>query len=274
MTTDAPTTCYRHPDRETGRSCTRCGRPACHDCLQQAAVGSHCLDCVKEGRTPTTQRLQRQLRGANLIATKAIIAINVVAFVLISVRDHRADGLGSTSANLALFGPSVHQGEWWRLFTTSIVHYGFFHLLFNMLLLWVIGQLLEPGAGPLRFTTIYVVSVLAGSAGSLIATPHAIAGGASGGVMGLAAAAYLVLRRQGLSFWNTGFGPLIIFVLLEPLLIANIGYGAHIGGLIGGALATESMMAARKAGRPALGLVGAAFVGVAAVLLSFAVAGR
>jgi len=82
------------------------------------------------------------------------------------------------------------------------------------------------------------------------------------------------LRRQGLSFWNTGFGPLIIFVLLEPLFIANIGWGAHVGGLIGGALATESMMAGRKAGHPTLGLVGAAFVGVAAVLLSFAVAGN
>jgi membrane associated rhomboid family serine protease len=229
---------------------------------------------VKEGRTPATERLQRQLRGQNVLATKIIIAINVIAFVVISIRDQRVDGLGRTSADLALFGPSVHAGEWWRLASTSVVHYGVLHLLFNMLLLWVIGQMLEPGAGPLRFTMIYVVSVLAGSAGALIATPHVYSGGASGGVMGLAGAAYLVLRRQGVSFWNTGFGPLIVIVLIQPLFISNISSGAHIGGLIGGALATESMMEARKAGHPALGLLGAAFVGVAAVLLSFAVAGN
>ena len=38
--------CYRHPDRETGRRCTRCGKPACGECLVQVSVGSQCLDCI------------------------------------------------------------------------------------------------------------------------------------------------------------------------------------------------------------------------------------
>jgi Zn-dependent protease len=49
-TTDEPAVdyCTFHPDRETLLTCTRCDRPACPDCLVQAAVGRHCVGCVKE----------------------------------------------------------------------------------------------------------------------------------------------------------------------------------------------------------------------------------
>src|SRR5262249_41978790 len=51
-------TCFRHPGRETYLSCTRCGRPACPECLRSAPVGQQCVECVKAGgqtvRRPTT----------------------------------------------------------------------------------------------------------------------------------------------------------------------------------------------------------------------------
>ena len=59
------------------------------------------------------------------------------------------------------------------LFTSSLVHYGFIHILFNMLILWQVGMVLEPGAGKARFTMLYVVSVLGGSAGALVLSPNA-----------------------------------------------------------------------------------------------------
>ena len=173
MTEEPPVTCYRHPDRETGRRCTRCGRPACPECLQEASVGSHCVECVNAAAPSTGQRVGVLVRGQNLIATKAIIGLNVVAFAVFALSDSRADGTGRTSFRFVLLGPLVHQGEWWRIFTSSFVHYGLLHLFFNMLLLWIIGQLLEPGAGPLRFTLLYVVSVAAGSAAALIVSPLA-----------------------------------------------------------------------------------------------------
>ena len=50
-------TCYRHAGRETYLSCTRCGRPACPECLRSAPVGQQCVECIKEGgqtaRQPT-----------------------------------------------------------------------------------------------------------------------------------------------------------------------------------------------------------------------------
>jgi len=274
MVPEAPTTCYRHPGRITGRHCTRCGRPACPECLREASVGSHCVDCVRESAPPVRDRVRRQLRGTNLIATKSIIGITVAAFVIASVRDGRWDGLGPTSGDWLLYGPSVHNGEWYRLFTASFVHFGFIHLVFNMFLIWIVGQILEPGAGPIRFATIYVVSVLAGSAAALLVQPHVAAGGASGGCFGLAAAATLVMQRRGVRFWDTGLGPLIVINFVLDFFIANVSIAAHIGGLIGGVLVTEAMLQARKNNQLALGYVGAAFVGAASIMLSLAVAGR
>src|SRR5438045_6607252 len=77
-------TCFHHTDRPTGRSCTRCGRPACADCLRDAPVGSHCFECIRADRPPARQRLRMWNAAAGPLVTKVLIAVNVVAFVLTS----------------------------------------------------------------------------------------------------------------------------------------------------------------------------------------------
>src|SRR5439155_27099052 len=79
--TTAPTTCYRHTDRETGRRCTRDGRPACWECLRDAPVGAHCPECVKAERMPAGQQLRRTLRDP-LLVTNTIIGLNLAVFAL------------------------------------------------------------------------------------------------------------------------------------------------------------------------------------------------
>jgi membrane associated rhomboid family serine protease len=276
MTAAPRTTCYRHPDRETGRSCTRCGRPACPECLRDASVGAHCVDCVKAAAPTTSQRLRR-VAVDPMIATKIIIVFNVAAYIWISIVDRRWDGLGPTSARFVLAGPLVHfQHEYYRTFTYSFVHFGVLHILFNMLVLYQVGRVLEPGAGHLRFAFLYVVSVFGGAAGAMILSPHAATGGASGGVVGVAVAATIVMQRRGIRFWDTGFGPLLVIVLIEGFIpgFGNVSFGGHLGGAIAGALATEAMLQSRKVNQPILGWLGAAFVGVAAFLICLAAAGR
>jgi len=272
MHQEPPITCYRHPDRQTGRRCTRCGRPACPECLQEASVGSHCVDCVRAAAPTTRQRVSLLTRRENMLATKVIVAVTVAAFVLIGLKDANFDANGHTAQNLELYGPLVHRGEWWRIFTVSLVHVGALHLLFNMLLLWIVGQLLEPGAGPVRFGLIYVVSIAAGSAGALLAQPFVPSAGASGGVFGVAAAATIVLHRQGVRFWDTGFGPLLVINFVFDYFQPNISIAAHIGGLVGGLLAAEAMLQSRRAGQPRLGIIGAVGVGLAAVAVALAAA--
>ena len=239
-------TCFHHHDRETGRACTRCGRPACPDCLTQAAGGIAVLRVHPSRRPEATTRIRQTLRRDPLIATKFIIAVNVVAFAAIALRDQTISGNGPTSFDLGLFGPAVHNGDWWRLVSYSVVHIGLLHIGSNLFMLFIVGRVFEPGVGPTRFLTLYVVSVLSGAAGALIATPHALTGGASGGIFGVAAAATLVMSRRGIRFMDTGFGPLLVLNLVLGLFESSISIGGHIGGLIGGALSAELMMQARK----------------------------
>src|SRR5262249_3928120 len=185
------------------------------------------------------------------------------------------DGEGSVSRNLWLFGPSVHNGEWYRMFTASLVHFGFIHIFFNLLVLWIVGQMLEPGTGSLRFATSYIVSGPPRSAASFLMPPHVPTGGASGGIFGIAAAATLVMQRRGVRFWDTGLGPLIIINLfLDRYFFTNVSIAAHIGGIIGGLLVTEGMIQARRQNQVWLGWVVAGFVGIASILLGIAGSGR
>jgi membrane associated rhomboid family serine protease len=208
------------------------------------------------------------------MATKFIIAVNVAAFAVIALRDQTISGNGRTSFDLGLFGLAVNHGDWWRLVSYSVVHIGLLHIGSNLFMLYIVGRIFEPGVGATRFLTLYVVSVLAGAAGALIATPHALTGGASGGVFGVAAAATLVMSRRGIRFMDTGFGPLLALNLVLGLFLTNVSIGGHIGGLIGGALTAELMMKARKAEMPLLGYAGAAIVGLVSIGLAFAVSGR
>jgi membrane associated rhomboid family serine protease len=267
----APETCFHHPDRETGRHCTRCGRPACGECLHQAAVGSQCWECIRAARPPTRERVRRSLSGRTIIATQVLIVANVVVFLL-------TNGINTNGNSLMLrlveYGPYIGgKGEWWRLFTAGFVHFGITHILFNMLALYFIGMVLEPAIGPWRFSALYVASLLAGSLGALLLDPHSISGGASGAVFGIGAAATVIMWRRGIRFWDTGFGPLLLINLLFDYFIPNISIGAHIGGAIGGGLIGWAMI--ETAGRPYgkwVGYIASVAVAIVSVAASIAYA--
>src|SRR3954471_16419465 len=100
------TTCFHHTDRPTGRACTRCGRPACPDCLREAAVGSHCFECVRAARPPAAQRVRQRAAGAGAVVTKALVALNGAVFLLTSLSPGGSltgDGASRLTARLALF---------------------------------------------------------------------------------------------------------------------------------------------------------------------------
>ena len=191
--------CYRHPDRETGVSCSECGRPICPDCMTFGPVGIRCPDHSgkAQGAARIVQNVQRRTNRNPGIVTTVLIAINVGIYLL------QLAGGASINANSGwiyihgvLFGPLVAQGDWYRLLTAAFLHYGPIHLGMNMLALWWIGRPLEDWLGPVRYLLLYLVSGLAGSAGALIANPTVPSAGASGAIFGILGAA-IVLERQG-----------------------------------------------------------------------------
>lgn len=173
--------------------------------------------------------------AAGPLATKALIAVNVVVFVLTS-----ADGKLQTQ--LSLFGPAVASGDWYRLVTSGFVHYGLLHIGFNMLLLYQLGLLLEPPLGRVRFLLLYIAALLAGSFGAVLLSPHVLSAGASGAVFGLFGAAAVGLRQRGVRVMQTGVGALLVINLILTFAIPGISIGAHLGGLIGGAVAGWFML--------------------------------
>ncbi len=136
-----------------------------------------------------------------------------------------------------LFGPAVAGGEPYRIVTSAFLHAGFIHLAFNMFALYILGTLLEPAVGSVRFAGIYAVSVLGGAFGALLLSPNELTVGASGGIFGLMAAAFLIARNRGLDHLASQIGIFVIFNLVITFSVPNISLGGHLGGLVGGGLA-------------------------------------
>ena len=265
VTMPAPTVqrCYRHPDREAGRFCTRCGRPACAECLVQATVGSHCLECAKAAKPDVRDRAKLWNARQPTLVTFTLMGLNLAMFAAMVLADPATIGFGGggVSEFQARFGLSkqiLERGafyppdtffephEWYRLVTSGFLHFGIVHIAFNMILLYQLGQILEPRLGRTRFALLYFAALLAGSFGELLIGPGTgIAGGASGAVFGLMAAAAIGLYRQGVNIFSTGLGGLLVLNLVLTFAIPGIAIGGHLGGAIGGALCGLVMLPPR-----------------------------
>ncbi|MBK8047001.1 MAG: rhomboid family intramembrane serine protease [Anaerolineales bacterium] len=84
----------------------------------------------------------------------------------------------------AKYDPAIYQGEYWRLFTATLLHGGVLHLMFNLYALFSLGPLLESYLGPARFLAIYVLGGLFGSLLSYAFT-DSVSVGASGAIFGI-----------------------------------------------------------------------------------------
>ena len=242
-------TCYRHPDRETGVSCSSCGRPICPDCMTPTPVGMRCPECMRERTKVVRNPTGTPGQASAFPATVALIAINVVVY-LVEVAGG-GGGLGGLSLQRiydlgGLYGPAVAGGDWWRLITSGFVHVSLMHIGFNMLLLFFLGRLLEPALGTPRFLLLYFASLLAGSFGVMLVDPNALSAGASGAIFGLAGAAFVIARGRGIDALATEIGFLIIINLAITFTVSNISIGAHIGGLIGGTICATAIVAGER----------------------------
>lgn len=142
----------------------------------------------------------------------------------------------SLQFDLALYGAQVDNGQYWRLLTVALVHGGWLHLLFNMLALFSLGTPIENFYGRRNYIFILFTSLLAGSVTSyLFNPPQTLAVGASGMIFGLFGALAVTGRRMGANLKEAA--SLIGINLVIPFLIPGIDWKAHLGGLIGGALA-------------------------------------
>jgi len=139
--------------------------------------------------------------------------------------------------NLALYGVAVNDGQYYRLLTVALVHGGWVHLICNMLALFSIGTAIENFYGRNKYLLILFTSLIAGSLTSYLFNPlNTYAVGASGMIFGLFGALAVTGKRMGANLKEAA--TLIAVNLAIPFLIPGIDWKAHLGGLVGGCLAT------------------------------------
>jgi membrane associated rhomboid family serine protease len=224
--------CYRHPNRETGVRCSSCERPICPDCMTSTPVGMRCPECARQS---TKVRTMRSMTDEPTL-TYVLIGINVILGLGSVLGGNVGTSGGDLTEAFELSRAQLADGELYRLVTSGFVHRGLFHLAANMLALWILGTMLEPALGRMRFALIYFVSLLCGSLGVLLFSADQSAG-ASGAVFGLMGAAIVVARARGISLMESGLGLWLGLNLVITFTIPNISIGGHLGGLVGGFLA-------------------------------------
>ena len=233
--------------------------------MRDAAVGFQCPSCVAEGskQTRSGRTAYGGLRSANpALTSMALIAINVAVWLgilasggsdsrLRSILALQAEGRcvpdadtgkyipGVTEQMCATVGepttwyPGVADGAWWQLLSNAFTHVEPFHILMNMLLLYLMGPQVEVAIGRARFLVVYLGSALAGSVCVYwISDPTVYTLGASGAVFGLIGAlvvmAYKV--RADVRSLVAYAAILMVFSFLRP----GISWQGHLGGLLGG----------------------------------------
>lgn len=273
--------CYRHPHREALVRCTRCDRPICPECMRPASVGFHCPDDVSLGRKSV--RAPRTAVGARILesppyVTIALIVANVVAYAITASQavggfSQPGDGSSKLFTQWQLQPRAVHTSDqYYRLITSAFLHVSLLHIASNMLALFVIGPPLERLLGRWRFTALYLLGALGGSAAvyawGQVLTPVV---GASGAIFALFGAALILVRKLGLDAqWLVG---IIVLNFVLTFSIHNISKLGHAGGfaaglLVGLALAGLPSSTERLSARQqAIGLTGVAAVIVAVVVL-------
>jgi membrane associated rhomboid family serine protease len=177
---------------------------------------------------PVVTRIKNDSRAT---VTITLILINVLMYI------GQLTSNGSIT-NAFVYSPLLTKAEPWRMLTAGFLHSqgSFMHIALNMYSLYILGSVLEPLLGKLRFLTLYLLAIFGGSvAVLLIDNPISMVLGASGGIFGLMGAYFIILRSLGQSGGQVtaiiGFNLIIGFL---PGM--NIAWQAHVGGLVVGGL--------------------------------------
>jgi membrane associated rhomboid family serine protease len=289
-----PQYCYRHPDRETGLSCSECGRPICVDCMTVAPVGIRCPDhagtrprAVQTATRPASiagKRVRRATARRGYVipefsVTRTLVIINVLVYLaelasgsgingdsgwifqhgaLVQNGVYVHDTIAAVPGNVPLppgVGIGLDHGEWWRLLTAAFLHYGPVHLGLNMLALWWLGSPVEAALGRSRFVLLYLTAGLAGSAGALVLNPNAITVGASGAIFGILGSLLVLEYQVTGSLMGQAMTLIVINLAFSAAFSSNISLGGHVGGLIAGILGTIALVGFRRQ-YPAVGTAG------------------
>ncbi|MBQ6539264.1 MAG: rhomboid family intramembrane serine protease [Bacilli bacterium] len=144
--------------------------------------------------------------------------------------------------DFCVYGPAIRDGEYYRIITGMFLHGNILHLFFNCWVLYIIGSQLESFIGKFKYAIIYFIAGISGSLFSMIFS-HSASIGASGAIFGLMGALIYFGYHYRVYLGNYVKTQLIPLVVLNLIIGMSPGIDnfAHIGGLIGGTIATMAL---------------------------------
>ena len=191
------------------------------------------------------QETNEYLNPKNVPITFILVAINIIVFLVMEILGDTEDSafmLNNGAMNPYLV---LYEGQWYRLFTATFMHFGIQHLANNMLLLFLLGQIFERAVGPVRYLGIYLGSGLAGSFLSFfylcLMNKNDIVAGASGAIFGIVGGMIIVIivhkgKYQGISTKRMLF--MAAITLYFGFATAGTDNVGHVGGLLAGIILT------------------------------------
>lgn len=146
-----------------------------------------------------------------------------------------------------MFGRAVQYdpSQLWRLVSAIFVHIGWEHLILNSLSIYFLGRLIEGLCGSWRFALLYLLSGIMGNVFVLFWTPEVIAAGASTSLFGLFAGLSLLgkfAKSSYLRLLGQRYLPLLLLNLVFGFMSPGISQAGHVGGALGGGLATVFLL--------------------------------
>lgn len=197
-------------------------------------------------RSMGRKELCRMFRPVNT----ALVAVNIVVFLILSLMGNVTDASFMAGHGAMVWSDVVEKGEFYRLFTSTFMHFGIEHLAQNMLILLLIGPRLERMIGGVRYLVVYIGSGLAASAASLYFTlaadPYTVSAGASGAIFGVMGGLLLLIvkdvfqkkRRRIEEIGLSGMLFVIVSALSYGFTTTGVDNAAHVGGLLFGFVLT------------------------------------
>ncbi len=173
-----------------------------------------------------------------------IIILNVCVMFLIMLVNQDVFAVYDTNIMLSMGAMNyntVMDGAWYQLITSFFLHFGFSHLLNNMILLAYTGCELERRIGSVPYLCMYMIFGIAGNVVSLFwhhgAGAYVVSAGASGAIYGVIGALLVLLIMQQIK--TPDLSPrriiaMIIISIYHGLTSTGVDNGAHIGGLVAG----------------------------------------
>lgn len=197
------------------------------------------IHAIRHAEKARRQEEKNLLFAKKPLLTYILVAVNLIMFFLL-------EWFGSSTDTATLikwgakYNAAILEGEWWRFITPMFLHIGFFHLVMNTLALYYLGMSVERIYGTWRFFLIYFLAGITGAVASFTFTTQ-VSAGASGAIFGcFGALLYFGAVHPSLFYRTMGTNVFAVLAinLAFGFVVPMVDNSAHIGGLIGGFLAS------------------------------------